>query len=42
MITRPFKVNVDGTVFIVMATSIFHAFAIARSTYPIAVVVTDA
>jgi hypothetical protein len=42
MTVRPFKVNVDGTVFIVMATSMFHAFSIARATYPIAVVITDA
>lgn len=37
-----YRVRVDGTVFLIRAMSIFHAFKIARATYPLAVVVSDA
>jgi hypothetical protein len=40
--TQTFRVRVDGTVFLIRAVSIFHAFKIAWATYPLAVVVTDA
>lgn len=39
---QTFKVNVDGTVFLIRAGSILHAFRIARAMYPLAVVVTGA
>lgn len=39
---QTYKINVDGTVFLIRAGSIFQAFNIARATYPLAVVVTGA
>lgn len=38
---RTYRVKVDGTTFLIRAVSVYQAFAIARATYPLAVVVSD-